>query len=89
VIGKLGTLWREGETDRYEPCGRHRGALDRMEYEEAWDYAAKCCDNCVAEVRRRVIPPGECWCEASPPEFGGNLPDRDCPTHGERPIPPG
>lgn len=24
-----------------------------------------------------------CGCEASPPEFGGNLPDRDCPLHGE------
>jgi hypothetical protein len=81
VIGKLGTLWREGETDRYEPCGRHRGALDRMEYEEAWDYAAKCCDNCVAEVRRAedeecVIPPGV------PPEY------HDVPTALQtRPIP--
>jgi hypothetical protein len=25
----------------------------------------------------------ECCCEASPPEFGGNLPDRECPLHGQ------
>lgn len=24
-----------------------------------------------------------CCCEVSPPEFGGNLPDRECPLHGE------
>jgi hypothetical protein len=51
MIGQLNTPWRDGETDRYEPCGRHAGALDRMDYDEAWDCAAKCCDGCVAEVR--------------------------------------
>ena len=24
-----------------------------------------------------------CTCESSPPEFGGNLPDRDCPIHSQ------
>ena len=27
--------------------------------------------------------PTRCTCECSPPEFGGNLPDRECPFHGE------
>ncbi len=25
----------------------------------------------------------ECCCEVSPPEFGGPIPDRECPIHGE------
>lgn len=30
-----------------------------------------------------TTPTPACLCEASPPEFGGNLPDRECPLHGE------
>ena len=52
MIGTLGIPWADGETDRYEPCPRHAGALDRMDYDAAWAFAAKRCGSCVAEVRR-------------------------------------
>lgn len=51
VISPLEAPWREGEIDRYEPCERHRGPLSRMDYDDAWDYAAKCCADCRAGVR--------------------------------------
>ena len=49
------------------------------------NYCPKChpCWYAIWRAKQRV-----CCCEASPPEFGGNLPDRECPIHGERPIPP-
>jgi hypothetical protein len=37
----------------------------------------------------RLVPGAVCSCESSPPEFGGNLPDRECPLHGEHVTSPG
>ena len=51
MIATLDLPWRDGEHDRYEPCARHAGALSRMDYDDAWEYAARHCDECVAEVR--------------------------------------
>lgn len=51
MIATLDLPWADGETDRYEPCSRHAGALDRMDYDAAWRYAAHACESCVAEVR--------------------------------------
>lgn len=37
----------------------------------------------IQDDLERSIRAASCCCEASPPEFGGNLPARDCPIHGE------
>jgi len=42
--------WRPGETHRYTPCGRHAGALSRMDFWTAYDYAASCSE-CITEER--------------------------------------
>lgn len=36
-------------------------------------------DNLAAAIH----PDSGCYCEVSPPEFGGRLADRECPLHGE------
>lgn len=43
--------WRPSEDARYEPCPVHRAATDRMEFDDAWDFAAHHCEECVAAVR--------------------------------------
>lgn len=50
ALGTLDLPWHDGETDRYEACGRHAAALSRMDYDTAWE-RARDCPNCVAEVR--------------------------------------
>lgn len=46
--------WQPGQTSRYLGCSRHEGALSRMDYEAAWEWAALCQrqgGDCVAQVR--------------------------------------
>ena len=43
-------------------------------------YLRDCADRLATDT---AAPEGACCCESSPPEFGGNLPDRECPIHGE------
>lgn len=51
---------------------------------EGWEHA----DALLDIVGRSPRPATEdvCTCECSPPEFGGNLPDRACPIHASRPA---
>ena len=37
----------------------------------------------VQIIQDALARAASCCCESSPPEFGGNLPDRECPLHGE------
>ena len=49
------------------------------------------CIDCVAEMAAEIAActirsfHSDCCCESSPPEFGGNLPDRECVLHGKYP----
>ncbi len=49
ALGHIAAPCNDGETDRYEPCSRHAAALDRIDYDRAWERASACPD-CVAEV---------------------------------------
>jgi len=37
----------------------------------------------VRIIQDALVLATTCCCESSPPEFGGNLPDRECPLHGD------
>lgn len=53
MIGNLDDLgpWATNEEARYEPCPVHRAATDHMSFDDAWDFAANYCNECVAAVR--------------------------------------
>jgi hypothetical protein len=54
--------WQPGEDTRYEACGRHAGALSRMDFEHAVDVAIDCPD-CTVEFRGAndtEHPPSRC-----------------------------
>ena len=55
ALGHIDAPWNPGETDRYQPCGRHAAALNRMDYDRAGE-RAHACPHCVAEVRASTPP---------------------------------
>lgn len=50
--------WLPGQESRFSACWRHEGALSRMEYEQALDYA-EACTECVVEYREPEVPDRE------------------------------
>lgn len=77
---------RNGEPDP-PPEVIEKAARAWLDYEPA-DGEDDPLGNCMRAVLAAVADDlraegAACCCETSPPEFGGPIPERDCPLHGE------